>query len=171
MTSFAQRVYWAATLNSGLYEEVEADRKSLGQAMGVVVISSIAAAVGANMYAGIYDLVSAMMIALITWVLWAWLTYFIGTRLLRSEETQADFGEVLRTTGFSSAPGLFRIFGFLPVVGMPIFVLSHIWMLVAFVIAVRNALDFGSLKRAVAVCALGWIISGVVFFAFVIDAR
>jgi len=35
------------------------------------------------------------------------------------------------------------------------------WMLVAMVIAVRQALDYTSTGRAVAVCAIGWIIQTV----------
>lgn len=41
---------------------------------------------------------------------------------------------------------------------------SGIWMLVATVIAVRQALDYQSLPRAVAVCLIGWIAQMAVFF-------
>jgi len=46
MTSFRDRIIRAAKLDVDLYEEVEADKGALGQAMGVVVLSSIAAGIG-----------------------------------------------------------------------------------------------------------------------------
>ena len=38
------------------------------------------------------------------------------------------------------------------------FFAASIWMLVAMVIAVRQALDYESTLRAVGVCAIGWLI-------------
>lgn len=46
MTSFISRIIRAAKLDVHLYEEVEADTGAMGQAMGVVVLSSIAAGIG-----------------------------------------------------------------------------------------------------------------------------
>ena len=40
-----------------------------------------------------------------SWLIWVGLTYMIGTRLLPMATTEATFGQVLRTTGFSAAPG------------------------------------------------------------------
>ena len=82
----------------------------------------------------------------------------LGTRLLPQEQTHADMGELLRTTGFSSAPGVLRIFGFIPVLGPLVVMVSSVWMLVAMVIAVRQALDYTSTLRAFAVCFIGWIV-------------
>ncbi len=47
MTSFTQRVIGAAKLDVHIYEEVEADTTAMGQAMGVVALSSVAAGIGA----------------------------------------------------------------------------------------------------------------------------
>ena len=46
MNSFKNRIIRAAMLDVNLYEEVEADKGAMGQAMGIVVLSSIAAGVG-----------------------------------------------------------------------------------------------------------------------------
>jgi len=86
------------------------------------------------------------------------LTYFIGTKLLPEPQTQSDPGELLRTIGFSSSPGLIRILGIIPGLGGVIFLLASLWMLVAMVIAVRQALDYTSTPRAVGVCIIGWVI-------------
>jgi hypothetical protein len=97
--------------------------------------------------------------ALVGWGLWAGITYFIGTRLLGTPATSSTWGELLRTTGFAAAPGIFRILGFMPIVGIPVYFLVSVWMLVTFVVAVRQALDYTSTWRAVAVCMTGWLVS------------
>jgi hypothetical protein len=81
--------------------------------------------------------------------------YVLETKLLPEPQTHANHGELLRTIGFSSTPGLLRLFGVIPGLTSPVFVVTHVWMLVAMIIAVRQALDYVSILRAVAVCVLG----------------
>ena len=93
------------------------------------------------------------------WACWALLIFEIGTRLLPESDTSADVGQLMRTIGFAATPGLIRVFGFIPGVTVPAFVVSSIWMLLAMVVAVRQALDYNSTGRAVAVCVLGWALA------------
>ena len=162
MANFGDRIIRAAKLDVALYEEVEADKSSLGQAMGVVILSSIAAGIGSTS-AGILEMLIGVVVALAGWYIWAYLTYFIGTKLLPESQTKADHGELLRTIGFSSSPGLIRVLGVVPVMREIVFLIAAIWMLVAMVIAVRQALDYTGTLRAIGVCAIGWIIQAVMF--------
>jgi hypothetical protein len=158
------RMLRAARLDVGLYEEVEADTGATMQALIVVVLSSLAAGIGALGKVsdfGPVAMIMATLAALVGWVVWAVLTYLIGTKILPSPETKADVGELLRTTGFSSAPGAIRVLGVIPLLGGLSFVVAAVWMLIAMVIAVRQALDYKSTGRAIAVCLLGWIFSFV----------
>jgi hypothetical protein len=93
---------------------------------------------------------------------WAFLTYYIGTRLLPEPRTRADYGQLLRTIGFASAPGLIRVVGIIPGLGAIVFAVAGVWMLIAMVIAVRQALDYTSTWRAVGVCAIGWVVQSVI---------
>ena len=158
MTSFKDRIILAAKLDVNLYEEVEADKGAMGQAMGVVVLSSVAAGIGSIGTVGIMGVLISTIVALVGWYLWAFITYLIGTKLLPEPQTEADHGELLRTIGFSSAPGLIRVLGIIPGLGGIVFAAASIWMLVAMVIAVRQALDYQSTLRAVGVCVIGWIV-------------
>lgn len=170
MTIFMERMLRAAKLDVHLYEEVEADTSAIRQAMGVVVLSSIAAGIGSIGSMGLGGILFGTLAALGGWYLWAYLTYFIGTRWLSEPQTEADLGQLLRTTGFSSSPGLIRVLGIIPGLGPLIFAVASIWMLVAMVIAVRQALDYESIWRAVGVCAIGWLIQTLILallFAFV----
>ena len=156
--SFQNRIIRAVRLDSNLYEEVEADKGAMWQAMAVVVLSSIAAGIGLYKTGGFNGIITGTMASLISWYVWAYLTYFIGTKFLPEPQTQADLGELLRTIGFSSSPGLFRVFYFIPGVGVLVYLISSLWMLVAMIIAVRQALDYNSTLRAVGVCVIGYVI-------------
>lgn len=162
MASFKDRIIRAAKLDVHLYEEVEADTGAMGQAMGVVVLSSIAAGVGSITIGGVGGILIGTITALIGWCVWAYLTYFIGTKFFPEPQTEADFGQLLRTIGFSSSPGLIRVLGIIPGLGGIVFFAASIWMLVAMVIAVRQALDYQSTLRAVGVCVIGWIIQTLI---------
>ena len=163
MASLKDRIVRAAKLDVNLYEEVEADRGAFGQAMTVVVLSSIAAGIGSIAKGGLGGIFIGTIAALIGWYLWAYLTYFIGTKLLPEPQTKADHGELLRTIGFSSSPGLIRVFGIIPGLGMIVFSAASMWMLVAMIIAVKQALDYKSTLRAVGVCVIGWIVQILIF--------
>lgn len=167
MASLKDRIIRAAKLDVNLYEEVEADKTAMGQAMAVVVLSGVAAGIGTIATRGAIGIITGTIGAIIGWFIWAYLTYWIGTKFLPEPQTEADPGQLLRTIGFSSSPGLIRVFGVIPGLGRIFFLAASIWMLIAMVIAVRQALDYTSTGRAVGVCFIGWIIQAVVMFAFV----
>ena len=166
MNRFTDRIIRASKLDVNLYEEVEADKSALTQAMGVVVLSSLAAGLGSITSGGPTGVVMGTILALIGWLIWSYLTYIMGTKLLSTPETKADYGELLRTIGFSSSPGLIRILGIIPGLRGIVFLVAGIWMLVAMIIAVRQALDYQSTFRAVGVCIIGWIVQGIVLGIF-----
>jgi hypothetical protein len=95
------------------------------------------------------------------WYVWAFVTWGVGTRWLPTGATVADPGQLLRTIGFSSAPGILRIFMLIPVLAGPVFVVCTLWMLAAMVVAVRQALDYCGTRRAILVCAIGFPVYAV----------
>jgi len=128
----------------------------------VVVLSSIAQGIGAFALGGIRGLALGAAMALIGWCVWATIVYLIGTKILPEPQTRSDIGELLRTTGFAASPGLLRVLGFVPVLGFLIVVAVNVWMFMAMVIAVRQALDYDSFERAVGVCLIGWVVQFVI---------
>jgi hypothetical protein len=154
--SLFRRALGAARFDVSVYEEVEADPTATTQAMVVVVASS--AATGIGMRAGFNPLVVGMLGALFAWWVWALLTYWIGTRVLAEPETRATQGELLRTLGFASAPGILRVVGVVPGLSWIVFTVTAVWMLVAAVIAVRQALDYRSVWRAPVVVLTAWAV-------------
>tara|TARA_B100000029_G_scaffold442155_1_gene460379 strand:+ start:676 stop:1197 length:522 start_codon:yes stop_codon:yes gene_type:complete len=161
---FVDRIIRACKLDITLYEEVEADKSATFQAALVVVLSSLAAGVGA-ISLGSYNFIMPAILSLISWYIWAYLIYLIGAKLFPEENTKADHGELLRTIGFSSAPGLIRVFGFTPELMTITFIGGGIWMLVAMIIAVRQALDYQSTWRAVGVVVIGFLVQAFVLIS------
>lgn len=160
-TPFVMRLIGALAIDPVTYEEVEMDRSATGQAMLVVVLSSVGAGIGARGLGSgsLQSMVFISAVSLIAWASWALLTYQIGVRLLPEPDTRSDVGELMRTIGFSAAPGMLRVFGIVPGAAIPAFAITAVWMLVAMVVAVRQALDYRSTARAVAVCGIGWALA------------
>ncbi|ROO26649.1 membrane protein [Salinisphaera orenii MK-B5] len=158
MQSFFQRMLGAARLDVPTYEEVEHDKSATGQAAGVVALSALAAGVGAMAQGGIAALLLTGLAALLGWVIWAAIIWAVGTKLLPEAQTEADIGQLLRTLGFAAAPGVLRVFAFIPLIGPLVMLVVAVWMLATTVVAVRQALDYKSTWRAVGVCVIGWVV-------------
>ena len=162
-SQYVNRIIRACKLDVSLYEEVEADKSATYQAAGVVILSSLAAGVGA-ISLGASNFLMAPLLSLVSWYIWAYLIYLIGAKLFPEPTTKSDHGELLRTIGFSSAPGLIRVFGIIPNLMSIAFIAAAIWMLVAMVIAVRQALDYKSTWRAVGVVVTAFLIQSIILF-------
>ncbi|HXG16414.1 MAG TPA: YIP1 family protein [Calidithermus sp.] len=169
MASFGERLLRTARLEAAAYEEVERDEQATGQALAVVVLSSLAAGVGIG--AGPGGLLWGVLSSLVGWYLWALLTYWIGTRWLPEPETRSSHRELLRVVGFASGPGLIRVLGVVPPLRGLVFLVAAVWMLVAGVIAVRQALDYRGTGRAVLVVVIGWVIQWLVMAAILFLLR
>jgi hypothetical protein len=150
--SIFDRMRGAALLDVATYEEVEHDEGATVQAAAVVVMYAIAAAIGSYRYGG-RGVIGALIGALIGWAIWSGITYLIGTRVMKGTAT---WGELLRTIGFAQAPGVLLVLGILPFVGWLVRVVVWVWMLIAGVVAIRQALDFDTTK-AVITAVLGWV--------------
>ena len=160
MNNFFNRVFRAIKIDVDLYEEVERDKSATLQAGLVVVLSSMAAGVGA-LQLGASNFLIAPVLSLISWYVWAYIIYFVGVKLFPDKNTKSDHGELLRTIGFSSAPGLIRIFGITPDLMTVTFIGSAFWMLACMVVGVRAALDYKSLWRALGVVIVSWIFQAI----------
>jgi len=167
MTIFFERMIRAVKLDSSLYEEVEADERAFGQSLTVVALSSLATIVGVTQRFSLPELFSGLALGILAWAAWSAIAYLVGARLCPEPQTRTDWGELLRTTGFATAPGILSVLGIINVFSGVITFLTSIWILLAFAVAVRQALDYGSTVRAVAVCFAGWLLYTGVFLGLV----
>jgi hypothetical protein len=151
----------AAFLNVDTFEEVEHDENATGQAALVVAMVAVAAAIGASGQ-GPFLALGAAVGALVAWVVWAGVTFLVGTKAF---DGTATWGELLRTLGFAQAPGLLWLFGFFPLVGWILNLILPLWIAVAGFIAIRQALDFGNGKTFLTIL-VGWVIYSALHIVF-----
>jgi hypothetical protein len=150
--TWIERMKGAALLRIHTYEEVEADRTATGQAAGVVALVAVAQAIGGAGEGGV-GIIAGVASALLGWLLWAGITYLVGVNLLGGTAT---WGELLRTLGFAQTPGLLHVLDIIPFLGGLIRFGVAIWVLVAGIIAIRQALDVTT-GKAVVTAVLGWL--------------
>ena len=161
MTAFIRRILGALGLDAATFEEVEADRSATGQAILVVVLASVGAGIGNGGIgaSAVPTIVYGTAASLLAWATWAALIYYLGTRVMPEATTRADLGQVLRTLGFAAAPGMFRAFEVFGGTRWLVLPIASLWMVVAMTIGVRQALDYSTTARAVALALLGWAVS------------
>lgn len=166
MANCVERMIGAATFNVPVIEEIEADVDGTVPALGVVVLAGIAAGIG-GVNDGVTAIFTRLVATLFGWVFWAFLIWLIGTKILAQPQTKSDMGELLRTMGFAQSPGILRVFTFIPMLGFVLDIVIGIWLLAAAVVAMRQALDYTSTLRAIVVCAIGWAVNAVIFYALI----
>ena len=158
------RMIGAALLRSDTYEDVEHDRSATLQALLVVILVSISSGVGALLRDKV-DIVDALVFGVIfgvvSWAVWALTTWIVGSTILKTAATEANWGQLARGTGFAQTPGIFSFLVFVPGIGWLIGLVILIWKLAAMLIAVRQCLDYTSTWRAffvVLIAAIPWLI-------------
>ena len=164
---FLNRVFRAIKIDIDLYEEVEKDKKATVQAGIVVVLSSLAAGIGAS-HLGVSNFFVAPLLSLLSWYVWAYIIYLVGVKLFSEPQTNSNHGELLRTIGFLSAPGIIRVFGFTPELMTVTFIGSAFWMLACMVVAVKSALDYKSMWKALGVVVMAWFVQFIFLFMILI---
>ena len=148
------RMVGAAFLDIGTYEEVEHDQDATGQAAAVVALVALCQAIGAWQL-GPFSAVGAAASALVAWLVWAGITFAVGTKVFGGEAT---WGELLRTLGFAQAPGVLFAFAIIPLLGWIPAAAASVWVLITGFVAIRQALDIGNGKTFLTIL-VGWIVA------------
>ena len=163
------RMLGAAKLDSHTYEDVERDGRATVQALAIVILVTIASLVG-ELLNGLLNgeeievirvVIAGVIRGVIGWALWALVTYMVGATILKTEHTEASWGQLARCTGFAQTPGLLNVLSFIPFAGGVIFLVAFVWSVAAMVVGVRQALDYTSTLRAffvIVISAIPWVL-------------
>jgi hypothetical protein len=154
---FFNRVFRSIKIDPDVYDEVQKDKTATLSAAFVVVISSLAAGIAAKQL-GASSFIFAPILSLLSWFVWAYIVYFVGVKLFPDPKTKTTHASLLRAIGFSSAPGIIRVFGLTPELMAVTFIGSALWMLACMVVAVRQTLSFKSLWKALGVVIMSWFV-------------
>ncbi len=168
--TITDRMIGALRLEDATYEEIEADTTATGQAAFIVVASSLFAAMGnALLRGGEVNAGFAVAIAqLVGWALNAGIAYLIGTKLIPGPKTRSSWGEIARTVGYANTPRFFLVAVAVPGITGLVRTGVALWVLAATVVALRSALDVGTV-RAIVVGVLSSLVQLVVI-AFVVNS-
>lgn len=165
MASFQDRVIGALKLQPNTFEEVENDASATGQAATVVIAAAVSGGLVGLIWlgtlgfsSGLTGFILGLVLKPIGWVVGSWVLLMVGTKMMPGKNTQADLGQLLRVTGFASAPGLFSILGVVPILGILVGLAIAIWTIIAMVIGVKQALEYDDTVKAVIVCVIAWVI-------------
>jgi hypothetical protein len=160
MTRFFRRFVGALVLDAGAFEDIESDRRAAMQSVVIVMAVCAAAGVGAlGLGAGIAGFITGALLVLGAWLVWAAAVVTFGTIAMPERDTSSNLPELLRVLGFAAAPGVFIAFAALRPAAPVVLAIVAVWMIAAAVTGVRQALDYRSTVRAVAVCVAAWTMS------------
>lgn len=176
LEKMVDRMRRAALLEVKVYEEAEADGSLTREAVAVVALVSLAQGLGnagavlvggSGIVAASIGLVGGLVLGLLGWAVWAYLTFLIGTNMFRGSATPE---ELLRTLAYAQTPGLLSLASVVPCLGALVAFGGSVWTLVCGVVAIRQALDVDTAK-AVFTALVGWLILfalrlGVLLFTF-----
>jgi hypothetical protein len=158
------RIVRAIRLDWTVFREIAEDQNAMSQAAIIVAIVTFLSAVGSGIASGsiVAFLVSWIVGALVGWIGWAIITYFVGATLFKGT---SDIPEMMRVLGYALAPQLLGFFQFIPCVGWIFPLVGWILSLIAGVLAIREAMDFDT-GNAIITVLIGWVIVVVVSIIF-----
>lgn len=157
MADLTGRMIGAMQADVKTFNEIEADRNAMGQAITVIVIAGVAALIGNIFRAGIVAGVIALIGSLLGYAVFSLMVFLIGTKVMPEPTTKADFNETFRVVGFAASPGVFNVLAIIPFLGPFISFLIGLWSLVIGVVAVREVLDYSNTGRAIVVCLIAFV--------------
>jgi len=169
-SSFLNRIYRSIKIDPEVFNEVQKDKKATLSAAFVVLLSSSAAGIGAS-HLGAGNFILAPVLSLASWFVWAYIVYFVGVKLFPDTKTKTTQVALLRAIGFSSAPGIIRVFGFNEDLMTVTFIGAAFWMLVCMVVAVRETLNYKSLWKALGVVIISWFVQAFALLAILSITR
>ena len=136
----------AIKLDATFYEEVEQDASYDSDSLAVVLLASLLGAIGGlirlamtgNIGQAILTFIVAAVLTIVGFYLWVYVAHFVGTKLFKGT---GEVGNVKRALGFSYAPQILNILGFIPCLGGLIGLVAWILTMIAGVIALRQSLN------------------------------
>ncbi len=167
---FINRFFRSVKIDPEVFNEVQKDKNATISAAIVVILSSSAAGIGAASL-GAGNFILAPIFSLISWFVWAYIVYFVGVKLFPDTKTKTTQFALLRAIGFSSAPGIIRVFGFNEDLMTVTFIGAAFWMLVCMIVAVKETLNYKSLWKAFGVVIISWFFQAFILLAILAITR
>ena len=160
LQSISRAMVRVISFDTAIYAEVAGNKGASLQALSIVLFSALAAGVSTYFAAGFEGsdvIVSQIFLALVGWVLWVSITYFVGTQIFRKRAHEGDWKSLARALGFAQSAGVLRVLAVIPGLGVALTLVVLVWIFIASVFAIRGALGFDSYWRAIGVMAIALV--------------
>jgi hypothetical protein len=163
-TSLIDRVVGVVRLELPTYEAIKRDPGAMGQAALVVLLTGVATNVWVAAFAprGAVNALGGIVLAFVAWGLFAVLVWWLGRRWFSPTWAPPDLGQLLRLTGFATAPTFLNLFGFVPLIGWLVLMIASIWSLITAYTAVRVGLATTE-GKALAATFIAYLANAVLF--------
>ena len=149
-----QRAMRMVKFDNTVYREIKDDPEATNQAGAIVLAVSLVAAIGSLFGPkGFLVFLFSFVFAVLGWLLWSWVTMFVGTRLFGG---QADFWQMARVLGYARIPSILSVFALIPCVGWLLSLAGGILSLVLGVVAIRESMELTT-EKAIVTVIIGWI--------------
>jgi hypothetical protein len=162
----AGRMVGAARLDGAVIRAVRDDRFATFQALQVVLLAVLSAAMSGILPAR--DSRIALVATIIAWLAWVFFAHLAATRALGLGEAKSDWNRLLRTVGMALAPAILLLFSRIPFAGLVFFAVATVWTAVAMTGAVRHTYDDATWSKAIQASLVGWLAAGIVYAAIVL---
>ena len=148
-----QRVVRAVTFDVKFFNEVKSDISLNQEALIVVAVSSLLAAIG-SITGGIGYALLLVIWGVLGYYIWSYVTWLVGKNFFGGS---GDVGELQRTLGYAWAPRALGLLGIVPCVGWVFGLVGALWSLGVGILAVREGMQVDT-GKAIATTFVGWVI-------------
>lgn len=167
----------AALLDGSLFGEIDERPEHMFRALGMVFIAALAfgAGVWSQLPSGteperLFGLNLVLFVGIATiitgWIVWTAFAWMLGTKLFGG---RAGYRVLLRALGLSYLPICAWLLLNVPLVGGPLSLVSHFWLLGAGITAIKYTEDFAWWKAVVS-GTIGWVWALVMMPLFLVLA-
>ena len=149
------RIIRIIKLDFPVFKDIESDPKATTEAAIIVAATSVLSAIGSAVgsHRPVMAFVGGVISGLVGWIVWSYLSHFVGSVLYKSRGT---FDNMLRVIGYASAPQLLGILNIIPCVGWIGGLAGAILSLIASIMAIREGLDLDT-GQAIIVALVGFV--------------
>lgn len=149
LRQLASRMLGASRFSSDTYLELKEDETATGQAVAALFFACLAYGIGFTLFtvqialdSVLVGILANLILSLLAGLVWAFTAFLVGTKLFQGK---THFWGLARPLFFSSSPGIFFILLPVPLdlATRAVAVVVSAWIVVAGVVALKNAMGFG----------------------------
>lgn len=171
--SLVEYGFRAATLDSSIFPAFRSKAELVLHSLGSVAATGLSLAIWVQ-YSGnsplptgglnsIYPVLVSFSTVMVGWMMWA----FVAKAICNMMGSEIDFRSSMRSIGIAYSPGVFLVFGSIPLIGSYLFLIISVWLMATVTRAIASANNV-SLVKAIIPGFLGWLMSWILLMGWMV---